>query len=236
MIQHHILNPNEFHGMNERPLKTFLQMSFNYLNNSQKKQTVDPCDFEGINYFQVVSIPGHPTDGASDMRGRMDVFVKYSFLVFLLVWILPIYVFAGDNARLKLKDGSTISGEVLSMQNGQYEIFTNSLGKLKVNASMVLSIEYGVPEMIPSQGQSPNNLLDKNKLQSLQQEMFSDGQIMNLMLSLQNDPVVMKILSDPELMKAITSGNINMLQNNSRIAELMKIPAVQEITKQIQTQ
>jgi len=122
------------------------------------------------------------------------------------------------------------------MQNGQYEIFTNSLGKLKVNASMVLSIEYGVPEMIPSQDQSPNNLLDKNKLQSLQQEMFSDGQIMNLMLSLQNDPVVMKILSDPELMKAITSGNINMLQNNSRIAELMKIPAVQEITKQIQTQ
>jgi len=162
--------------------------------------------------------------------------VKYSLLLIFLVWILPIYVFAGDNARLKLKDGSTISGEVLSMQNGQYEIFTNSLGKLKVNASMVLSIEYGVPEMIPSQDQSPNNLLDKNKLQSLQQEMFSDGQIMNLMLSLQNDPVVMKILSDPELMKAITSGNINMLQNNSRIAELMKIPAVQEITKQIQTQ
>ncbi len=162
--------------------------------------------------------------------------MKYSLLLILLVWILPIYVFAGDNARLKLKDGSTISGEVLSMQNGQYEIFSNSLGKLKVNASMVISIEYGVPKMVPSQDQSPNDLLDKNKLQSLQQEMFSDGQIMNLMLSLQNHPVVREILSDPELMKAITSGNINMLQNNSRIAELMKSPVVQEITKQIQTQ
>jgi hypothetical protein len=162
--------------------------------------------------------------------------VKYSLLLILLVWILPIYVFAGDNARLKLKDGSTISGEVLSMQNGQYEIFSNSLGKLKINASMVNSIEYGVPKMVPSQDRSPNDLLDKNKLQSFQREMFSDGQVMNLMLSLQNHPVVREILSDPELMKAITSGNINMLQNNSRIAELMKIPVVQEITKQIQTQ
>jgi hypothetical protein len=162
--------------------------------------------------------------------------VKYSLLLILLVWILPHYVFAGDNARLKLKDGSTISGEVLSMQNGQYEIFSNSLGKLKINASMVNSIEYGVPKIVPSQDRSPNDLLDKNKLQSFQREMFSDGQVMNLMLSLQNHPVVREILSDPELMKAITSGNINMLQNNSRIAELMKIPVVQEITKQIQTQ
>ncbi len=127
--------------------------------------------------------------------------------------------------EIELIDGSVITGEVVSLSGGVYTIRSAALGTIRVEESKVRTIR--------TKGSSGTTGETGGQLKSLQEKMMSDGQVMNTIQSLQNDPDFQRILEDPEIMKAVQAGDINALMANPHFMELLNKPAVQEIGKRV---
>jgi len=69
--------------------------------------------------------------------------------------------------------------------------------------------------------------------QALQQKMMNDKEIMDKIRSLENDPEFQKILEDPEVMRAVNSGDVAALMANPQFLKLMNNRTVQEITNKV---
>ena len=74
----------------------------------------------------------------------------------------------------------------------------------------------------------------KGEAQALQQRMISDPEIMNMIQSLQNDPDFQQILQDPEIMKAVSSGDIATLMANPKFTRILDNKTVHDIGTTLQ--
>jgi len=136
---------------------------------------------------------------------------------------------AGELREIELKDGSIITGEVVSLNNGIYTIKSGTLGTLKVEESKVRVIRPRSLSQGPGAAQNNTN----SDMQTLQNRMMSDQEIMGLIQSLQNDPDFKKLLEDPEIMKAVSTCDVTALTANPKFMKLLGNPAVQEIQKKV---
>lgn len=134
--------------------------------------------------------------------------------------------------EIVLQDGSRINGTVLSMSGGSYRVQTQSMGVVTINKSDILSISQGsqpapsIPDASQQVGQSA--------VQSLTTSIASDQGLMTSILQLQSDPDMQAILSDPELMRAVQSFDIQTLQNHPKIKKLMNNSNVKSIQHRVQ--
>jgi hypothetical protein len=136
---------------------------------------------------------------------------------------------AGELREIELKDGSIITGEVVSLNNGIYTIKSDTLGTLKVEESKVRVIRPRSLSQGPGAAQNNTN----SNVQTLQHRMMSDQEIMGMIQSLQNDPEFKKLLEDPEIMKAVNAGDVAALTANPKFMKLLDNPTVQEIQKKV---
>ncbi|HEX2769685.1 MAG TPA: DUF4124 domain-containing protein [Geobacteraceae bacterium] len=67
----------------------------------------------------------------------------------------------------------------------------------------------------------------------LKTRMMNDEEIMELILSLQNDPDMQAILSDPSVMQAVQAGDTGALMKNPVFLKLINNPRVREIVKKM---
>lgn len=77
---------------------------------------------------------------------------------------------------------------------------------------------------------SPNAV----EVRELQQKIMADKDIMALILSLQNDPDVQALMSDPAVLDAVQSGNLDALAKNPKLLKLLNNEQVREIGKHLQ--
>lgn len=139
-------------------------------------------------------------------------------------------------ATVVLKDGTIIHGEIQTLQDGVYTVESPSLGTVHVRKQEVRTIDEsdasppaapaGVPGLGSSSGQSA--------LEATQQQIVTDPGLFSLVLSLQTDPDVQAILADPNIMKAITSGDYDALMHDPKIIALTQNPKVREIIDSVQ--
>lgn len=129
---------------------------------------------------------------------------------------------AGEIREIELIDGSVIVGEIVSFSDGTFTLRSKSLGNVKIEGSKIRAIRSKtyVEER-------------KDQIQKLQQRMMSDEEIVNMILSLQNDPDIQGVLQDPEIMKAVNSGDINALLSNPKFMKLLENPTIQDIRKKV---
>src|SRR5271169_2617239 len=127
---------------------------------------------------------------------------------------------AGEVRVIELTDGSIITGEVSSLNNGVYIIKSESLGTIKLEESKIRAIR---------SKSSDTNASPSQKTSGLQEKMLSDKEIMGLILSLQNDPDFKKALEDPVIMKAVNNGDISALTANPEFMKLLNNATVKEI-------
>jgi len=144
------------------------------------------------------------------------------FLVFLA--LAATRVNAAETREIELTDGSVITGEVVSLSGGIYTIRSTTLGTLRLEASKV--------RVIRMQGSSAQGDVG-GRVKSLEQKMLGDNEIMDVIRALQNDPDLQKILHDPEIMKAVETGDIAALMRNPDFMKLLNKQAVQDINKKI---
>jgi len=137
---------------------------------------------------------------------------------------------AGELRQIELTDGSTIAGEVLSMEGGIYTVRSAGLGTVKLEGSKIRAIRSGPSSGSPAA--APGNGTDA-VVRSVGKKMMGDQEVMALILSLQNDPEFQKVLEDPEIMNAVNAGDVAALTANPRFMQLLNNPTVQDIQKKV---
>lgn len=151
--------------------------------------------------------------------------MKSVVLIFLALAVAATIAKAAETREIELTDGSVITGEVVSLSRGVYTVRSATLGTIKIEESKV--------RIIRSKGSTGNAGDNEGQVKSLQDKMMSDGEIINMVRSLQNDPDVQKILRDPEIMKAVQAGDISALMANPEFMKLLNKQAVQDIKNKI---
>ncbi len=135
---------------------------------------------------------------------------------------------AGGLREIELRDGSIITGDVVSLSNGIYTIKSDSLGTVRIEESKINVIRpkssaQGAGAMQSAAGE----------VRSIQTRMMNDQEVLGLIKSLQNDPDFKKILEDPDILKAVNDGDIPALMANPKFSKLLNNSTVQEIQKKV---
>ncbi len=144
-------------------------------------------------------------------------------LVALAISFLPHTVSA---AKLVLKDGTVIHGEIESLQNDVYTVQTGALGTLQVLQDDVKTIDLsGSAVGRPSSGKMPESV----QHQAVQSKLVQDPTLLSKVEALQADPDVQAILTDPEIMSAIAAGDYAALMSNPKIKALSQNSRMREI-------
>lgn len=138
---------------------------------------------------------------------------------------------AGEVRAIELRDGSIVTGEVVSLTNGKYTIRSGSLGTVLIEESKVHAIRPVAAAAVANSGALPDNRA--GDVRTLQDRMMNDKEIMSKIEALRNDPEFMKILEDPEVMKAVTSGDTSALMANPQFLKLMNNSIVRDIEQRV---
>lgn len=163
-------------------------------------------------------------------------------LRYALLLLLAFPVGAADIKTIRLLDGSSLKGEVISLQNGVYTIRTPSLGLLILDDARVISISPGSqdprsPDMGSQEKSGGGGILDtfmeSIELDAIKERMMRDVDIMAAILELHNDPQLKKVLADPEIMRAVRNLDIEALTSNSKFKRLLDNLKIKKIQGQI---
>ncbi|HTP05067.1 MAG TPA: hypothetical protein VMM54_07925 [Nitrospirota bacterium] len=159
----------------------------------------------------------------------MKTFVVFTSLSLILL-TSAVTANAGEARVIELIDGSIIRGEVLSLTGGVYTIKSDSLGMIKLEESKISVIRaksagHGANKDVVSQS--------SDEIRSLQEKMMSDKEIMSMIQSLQDDPEFQKLLENPEVMKAVNSGDVAALMSNAQFMKLLNNSTLRDIQSKV---
>ncbi len=93
-----------------------------------------------------------------------------------------------------------------------------------------------IPQVATAQGYSGVPAAppqEERQLEALQERMEAQPEVMDAIRQLQSDPQFQDVLNDPEIRKALESGDAAALLANPKINSLTDHPAVQDITKKL---
>lgn len=144
---------------------------------------------------------------------------------------------ASELREITLDDGSSIVGEIISVENGSYTIKTKSLGTLTLGSRQIKSITQlgdspAATANADMKGASSNSISSgsvASSVQQIQSSITSNTSLMSAIMQMQNNPEMQAVLSDPALMQAIQSFNIEAIQNHPKIIRLMQSQEMQKI-------
>ena len=156
--------------------------------------------------------------------------LKTCINIFLFLWVVSSASHAGVRSQVQLLDGTLIQAEIISFSKGIYKLRSKSLGVLSIPEEKIQSIHSNQSEDIeplkkPGNEVSPTNL----KVQGLKNKLTSDPKTMEMLINLQDDPSMIGVLNDKDLMRAIQQGNLSTVIKNPKIQKLMKSKAVGDV-------
>jgi hypothetical protein len=149
--------------------------------------------------------------------------MRHFILGIFLSFVLLGQAFAGETKTFDLLDGSIITGEIISYNDGTFTLKSETLGTIRIDEAKIRAIRSG-----------KNGGISGDEVLALQEKMMGNEEIIAMILSLQNDPEFQLILQDPEIMGAVRSGDINALLSNQNFLKLLENPMIQDIGKMIE--
>lgn len=158
--------------------------------------------------------------------------MKLTSACFLM--LLTISVFADTQRQIEFNDGSIISGEIVSFSNGVYTIKSNNLGTLKIQDSKIRAIHSESTYLTSDKKFNPQLPSLRTGLQAVQGLIMNSPNLMDTVLSLQNDPDFQSALQDSDVMNAVNSGDFNALLVNQNFMKLIEKPMIKEIAQEIE--
>ena len=136
---------------------------------------------------------------------------------------------------IELKDGSRIEGEIQSIENGVYTVLSPSIGTVRVAQSNIVRIVYSGDDSnaagSPGKSSAHDDALSHD-IQQLQSRLAQDPAAMQSIMSIQSDPQIQAILSDPAIVKAIHEGDYMSLLGNAKIQALESNEHLKQLLQQ----
>ncbi|MEW5894843.1 MAG: hypothetical protein AB1650_03640 [Candidatus Omnitrophota bacterium] len=171
--------------------------------------------------------------------------MKHSHL-FLMIFTLALSAslsFSQDKFKpvkiFSLSDGTTIKGALVGVRekDGAYVIETATMGTVAVQPQDVIQMK---TDNMFSQGPMTNTMatpsgLASDTMQKAQTLMMQDPDIQKSVQELMNDPEIVQMLQDPQLMQAILSMDPAAVQSNPKIQKLLENPLMAELIKKTGT-
>ena len=136
---------------------------------------------------------------------------------------------------IELKDGSRIEGEIRGIDNGVYTVSSPSIGTVHIAQTNIVRIVYSGDASNAAGTSSKSSKHDDAlapDIQQLQTRLAQDPVAMQSIMSLQNDPQIQAILSDPAIMKAIQEGDFMGLLGNPKIQALESNEGLKQLLQQ----
>jgi len=99
---------------------------------------------------------------------------------------------------------------------------------LALSVALVLSSRAGAQ----SAASGPADVAER-QVQSLQQQMVGQPDLMEAVTELESDPDFQKVLDDPDIIDALQAGNYGALLTNPKVSGLTSNPKVQELTNKL---
>ena len=156
--------------------------------------------------------------------------VMYFFILFVFLYGT---LCADGPTELELIDGSVLSGAIISFREGVYTVRSPSLGTIEINESQIRVIRVKPSESVTGKTVLPTNTSIEKELKTLEESITSDQQIMQMIISLQNDPDIQELLQDAGIMEAVSSGDISTLMSNPKFRKILENPDIQQIQRKV---
>ncbi|MFK7956672.1 MAG: hypothetical protein AB8B96_11285 [Lysobacterales bacterium] len=150
-----------------------------------------------------------------------------SLLIIGLLASLPV-----GAATVTLKDGSVVNGKVSALRNGVYTVTSQSLGSIKLAEADIESISYGNRRQ-RSDTQQRHGSDHNQEIQQIQRGLAGDSVTMSMISELQNDPQLKAILEDPDIMRAVSAGDLATLMASEKFMALMNNAGIKDITRKV---
>lgn len=187
------------------------------------------------------------------MNNKRNIFV---LCVTVSLCLLCQCAFAANN-EIKLKDGTTIKGEVVSKEGQFYKIASEILGMLVIKESDIVSISAIIPKPQPitkTPAEQNEEIIrqyrqavseypsqeDKDAAKrlwqqsdSIQQKIFNDPKVLESIKNLSEEKDVIDLLNDPRMQEAIKNMDLEYLKNNEGFIKVMNNPAMQKIMQSV---
>ncbi|MFT7686872.1 MAG: hypothetical protein ACI9FB_002220 [Candidatus Azotimanducaceae bacterium] len=152
-----------------------------------------------------------------------------TFIILSILLCLLSEAAHAESKLIQLEDGTKIVGQLLTLANGSYLIETKSLGTIRVPERQVSKIT-SINNSNSNPVQSAMSGLAGGQVRNIQQSLLGNADMMVKIMALQSSPEVKAILSDPAIMSAIQSFDLESLRENPKIQNLMNNKEVKSIT------
>lgn len=150
--------------------------------------------------------------------------------------ILPLVIFClfictaalGQSSRiLSLKDGSQIKGEIINVNDNIFTVKT-SFGNVQIEGHEILDILSAESSAVSSA--SP--VFSDKEILKHKQRIINDPEMMRLLQELAQDESILQALSQPGLMNALMSGDLNQIQNDPAFKKILENPLIQRMIQE----
>jgi len=160
------------------------------------------------------------------------------FILGLLLLSSFVSVSYAAPASVQLNDGTQIAGKITSYIDGVYTVETHTLGTIQVREGQISSILYQGSQLAPqvnsAPGQnSPNSASNTGGIQTLQNALMENKELFAMIQALAGDPQLQAILTDTEIMRAVSRGDTATLSNNKKFMKLLDHPEIRKITSKV---
>ncbi|VAX36798.1 hypothetical protein MNBD_UNCLBAC01-1302 [hydrothermal vent metagenome] len=152
-------------------------------------------------------------------------------LTLSFIFIQPLY--AASTKFIRLKDGSVLKGKVIEMSGGTYKIETPHLGIITLPENEIISIS---ESNSAAQGDTSEKANIKKQVQQIKGDVLSNPAIMKEITNMTQNPEIMQLLSDPNLINDVMSYDPEKIESNPKIQQLMNNPDMQKLMNQLSGQ
>ena len=148
---------------------------------------------------------------------------------------------AGDSIRIELRDGSSVSGELIRIGGGVAVVQSQSLGRVEVDIDEVQLMQRTGAKTSPGSGATPSpsrasdaeRVVQRAQVDAVQGMIASDPEMLAAVAALSDDPLIAEILADEALMQQIQSGNYEALAKDPRLQRLSQHPTVKGLSRSV---
>jgi len=137
-----------------------------------------------------------------------------------------------ESRVITMKDGSTVQGKLVSVNNGVYSVESPTLGTLSLKEADVQSVGNPGP-VAGSAASAAKQVASDSDLQAVQNNIMADPGMMADLQAMANDPEVLALISDPAFMEAAQAKDMAAVAANPRTAQLMNNPKFKALIEKL---